>query len=471
MTHFKFAGATLLVLAGSALAQTAPPDNAASYAHAIPLTVSGKNAVVQLRLPPAVYLNSRSATLDDLRIFDAAGSALPFALLAPTARSQSSTRQLPVKVFPVGMNGGDTRDVRHDVDIKTSADGSVTSISTRSATTGRTDSGATTGALVLEIGGKRAAIDALVFTLPEGVANYQAQVELEVSDDLRIWETLGYASLGWLANSNRDTLTNNRMEFGARAFRYARLTWHQGKPLQFSSIVAESPVSTETAAALDSISLKPHAGKFGHDLVYDAAVALPVRRLGLHFGAQNVVMPALLGQYVELPSAQGASTTRWEFVPRMRATFFQITQDGKQRSSGDFTLDEVHASGWVIRPERALQGAPELRLSWTPATLVFMGSGAPPYSLYVGRDKAKSMRRDVDQVAPGFTGAELQALEQALAGPVKAGAAQAAATSDAQAAGSAAQGRVAALWAALLLGVGVLAFMAWKLVGQMKKPE
>ncbi len=471
MAHFHHVHLAMLALAcGAAGAQTPALDAPASYTHAIPLTVSGKNPVVQLRLPPAVYLNARSATLDDLRIFDAAGAALPFALLQPAAQSQDSRRQLPVKIFPVGLSPGDTRDIRNDVEIKTSPDGSVTSISTRHVASDKTATEAT-GALVLDIGSARVPIDALIFTLPDGVSNYQAQVELEVSDDLRTWETVGYASLSWMANSNRDTLSNNRMEFGARAFRYARLTWRQGKPLQFGVIIAESQELTELAAAQDSISLKPHAGRFGTDFAYDTPVALPVSRLSLHFAGQNVVMPALVGQYVELPTTQGSSGTRWEFSPRMQATFFQISQDGKLRNSGDIAVDEVHALNWVIRPQAAVADKPELRLSWTPATLVFLGSGAPPYTLRVGRAHAKPMQRDVTLVAPGFSKAELQGLETAVAGPLQANAVRDTSASDAEAAGKAARGRMLALWGVLLLGVGVLATMAWKLIAQMKKTE
>ncbi|MES2315914.1 MAG: DUF3999 family protein [Pseudomonadota bacterium] len=470
MSHFQPARFVLLALACcSAGAQAQAPDSPASYSHAIPLTVSGKNAVVQLRLPPAAYLNSRSGSLDDLRIFDAAGNALPFALMQPSVQLQSNRHPLPVKVFPVGMKAGDTRDVRNDVDIKTSADGAVTSISTRHVASNAASTDAV-GALVLEIGDGRAPIDALVFTLPAGVDNYQAQVELEVSENLQSWETVGYASLNWLANSNRDTLSNNRMEFAARAFRYARLSWRQGKPLQFASIVAETPALTEQAAAQDSITFKARQGKFDKDLAYDAAVALPVSRLGLQFAAQNVVLPALVGHYVELPSTAGAAT-RWEFVPRMQATFFQILQDGKQRSSGDIAVDEVHSASWVIRPQAAVAGAPELKLSWTPATLVFLGSPAPPYTLYVGRDKARPTRRALAQVAPGFSATELRSLEWAVAGTVKLGSGQAVSASDAATASRAARIRLAALWAALLLGVSVLGFMAWRLVAQMKKSD
>lgn len=459
-----------------ATAQQPVSDTAADYSHAMPVTVSGKNAVVQLRLPQAVYLNARSADLDDLRVFNASGKALPFALMQPAAQSQASRRELPVTVFPVTNATGQASAVKNDFEIKTSADGAVTSITTRhGAQPNRGAEGARLSALVFDMGkadGARPAFDALAFTLPEEISNYHAQVELEVSDDLRGWETLGNASLSWLANDARQSLISNRMEFAPRAFRYARLTWREGTPIQFARIVAEAPTHTELPPALENIVVQPVAGKFAGDLVYNAAPAIPVRRLNLQFSAQqNVVLPALLGEYVELPAVKGTATTRWDFRPRLQATFFQITQDGKQRTSGDVIVDEVHQSRWVLRPRSATSDQPALKLSWTPATLVFMATGPGPYSMRFGRANARPARLDVAQVAPGFSAAELQSVEQAVAGQLTAGSVQPAAASDAEAASGAARTRMLLLWGVLLLGVGVLAFMAWRLIGQMKNGD
>lgn len=479
MRHFSFscsARRAILALgcaASLAAAQPSASDSAADYSHAIALSVSGKNAVVQLRLPPAVYLNARSADLRDLRVFDAGGKALPFALMPPGARSQASRRELPVAVFPVTNAGSEASAVRNDVEIRTSADGAVTSITSRHGPGPKAGAdGARLEALVFDMGKHEGAIDALVFTLPESMSNYHAQVELEASDDLRAWETLGNASLSWLANGERQTLTSNRMEFSPRRFRYARLTWREGTPIRFARIVAESSTLTDLPPAMDTVVLRPGAGKFPGDLVYNAAPAIPVRRMNLQFTQQNVVLPALLGNYVELPAvtgaAKGAATTRWDFRPRLQATFFQITQDGKLRKSGDVIVDEVHEASWVLRPQSATSDRPALKLAWMPATLVFMASGPGPYALRFGRADAAPAQRDIAQVAPGFSAAELQAVEQAVAGELKAGKAQPAAASDAEAAGSAARMRMLMLWGVLLLGVGVLGFMAWKLIVQMK---
>jgi len=453
---------TALVLAFTCATAQAG-DTPADYSHALPLTVSAKNAVVQLRLPKDVYLHARSATLDDLRIFDASGKALPYALVQPAAQTQASRRQLPVKLFPVGISAGDTRDVRNDVDIRTSADGAVTSITTRHTSAGQQPAA---GALVLDVGKSDAAIDALVFTLPEGVDNYEGQVQLEVSDDLRRWDTVGYASLSWLQNREHDTLRNNRMEFEARAFRYARLSWRQGKPLQFASIVAEVPQAVATPPILDSVTLKPRAGLFPNDLVYDAAVAIPVRRMNLVFSEQNIVLPALVGTYIEPPNLKGAKATPPSFVPRLQATFSKISQNGQQRNSGELDLPDLHAQAWVLRPQEASSAQPEMKLSWAPTAMVFMASGAAPYTLHFGRTGAKPGQRDVSQVAPGFSAAELQALEQAVPGTLTHNSVTAAPDEHGPA-----RLRIFALWAVLVLGVGVLGFMAWRLLTQMKDPS
>lgn len=441
-------------------------DHPGDYSHAIPLALSGKNAVLQVRLPREVYLHSRSAMLDDLRVFDANGKALPYALVAPATQSQPARLKFPLKIFQVGMAPGDKHDTTNDMEVKTTTDGATVSVITRNGVRGRA---ATPAALVLDTGSAAGAtgpiFDRLVFALPDGVTNYEAQVQLDVSDDQQRWETIGYASLSWLANSNRDTLTSNRIDFDPRAFRYARLSWRQGAPIAFSSIVAEAQGPTVPVAAFESVTLKPGQGRFPSDLVYEAPVAIPVQGLNLVFAEHNIVMPALLGQYIELAKPH-RSAARLLFVPRVQATFFQISQDGRERSSGDISIGEAHAQSWVLRPQEPMLARPDLKLSWNAASMVFMAGGAAPYTLRFGRPNAIPGQRPLSHVAPGFTAAELQALEHAVPGAMMLNAGQPGEAHD----GASARWRLAALWSVLLLGVGVLGFMAWRLFAQMKEP-
>lgn len=452
-----------------ASAQQNPTDQPADYSHAMPLTISGKNAVVQLRLPQAVYLNARSADLRDLRVFDAAGKVVPFAIRQSAVQSQASRRQLPVTIFPVMQGASDA--TKNDFEIKTSADGSVTSITSRHPGPAAGAPSDRLGALVLDLGKAAPAIDALAFALPDGRSNYHAQVELEASDDLRSWESLGFSNLSWLVNGEGRALTSNRIEFAPRAFRYARVTWQAGTPLLFASIVAESQTTTQLPPAMESITIPPAPGKFKDDVFYATPIAVPVRRVNLQFGERSAVLPGVLGHYVELPAVKGTSTTRWDFRPRLEATFFQFVQGGAQRKSGDIIVDAVHEANWVARSSALAQVQPSLRLSWTPDTLVFMAAGPGPYSLNFGRSGATSAQLGIAQVAPSFSAQELLAVEQAVVGQLKAASGKAIDESDAQAAGKAAKHRMLMLWGVLLLGVAVLGVMAWKLIGQMKADD
>lgn len=456
------------LLCGFSLAARAdtPVDTPAYYSHAVPLTVSGKNALVQVRLPPDVYRHARSRDLNDLRVFDAAGKALPFALLPAATATQTGTRALPAAIFPVYADAATLE--RDNVEIRTAQGGTITAITTRADSAARQE---VLSALVLDFGPgtDQQAIDALVFTPPSEVRNYAAQVTLEVSDDLRTWETLGYASLSWLSNNEQQTLASNRMELPGRAFRYARLVWREGKPIRFAAISAQVPVTQPAAAPPDSITLQPQAGRFAGDLVYQVGLAVPAQRMRLAFGPGNVVLPATLGHYAPLPAARGKPVTRWEFVPHLQATFYQFVQNGVERRSGEVAVSGLQADQWVLRaPGTPLR--PALTVSWPPSTLVFMASGSAPYSLQVGRAQARAAQRPIDEVAPGLSEAELSALEQASTGPALAQ--RAAALADQlKAADTAGLRRKLILWGVLLLGVAVLAAMAWNLMRQMKDPD
>ncbi|WP_273036290.1 DUF3999 family protein [Massilia timonae] len=76
--------AVLLMTSLAAIAS--PGDAQADYSHILPLSVDAGQAVVQLQVPRDVYLNARSPTLDDVRVFDASGMSMPSHW--PTGRRQ-----------------------------------------------------------------------------------------------------------------------------------------------------------------------------------------------------------------------------------------------------------------------------------------------------------------------------------------------------------------------------------------------
>lgn len=453
------------------VAAAAQGDSPGDYAYRIPLSASGTQAVVQLQLPRAVYLEARTADLRDLRVFDAAGTALPFALFEPAAQSRETRSTAPVAVFPVrvsaGASAGASSRLPDGLQIRTDASGAVISVTAPPAR----NTGEVLGSLVLDLHGAGPAakeagpIGALVLSLPPGMNSYGARLALEASDDLASWETLVETSVSWLDNGQGASVRKDRIEFAPHTFRFARIRWLEGTPVEFGAIRAERIARLRTAAQSDSVVLQPRSGTTGQDLLYDAPIGVPADAVGLELHGQNVVLPALIGHYRKLPGSGHDKLAAVQLQPVANATFFQLMQDGQRRVSGDIDIAPTHAAQWVVRPQAKGADRPGLRLRWTPARMVFLAGGKGPYTLAFGHSGVQSNQVPLSQVAPGFSMRELAALEGAKAGePVRQGGAGNAGDEPA-----AAGKQSIWLWALLVAGVAALGLMAWKLSRQLKE--
>ncbi len=456
--------ASLIATAGAANNSDQPGD----YSHLIPLSLSGKQAVVQLPVPRAVYLEARTADLRDLRLFDASGSALPFALVEQGRQLREQRASAPLAIFPIRASGGDAQRLPPNLEIRTRPDGAV--ISVTAPFSGSAD-GAVAGLVLaaqpIQGAAGRSAeapVAALILTPPAGLGSYSARVVLEVSADLQHWEEVAEASLSWLVNNQGARVRKDRVEFAPQSLRYARIRWLEGRPVEFAVVTAELVSTSQVPQRWESVVLKPTPGVTGNDLVYAAPLAVPVEALGLELAGQNVVMPALVGQYRNMQGRAPAGQPANQLRVVARTTFYQLTQNGQRRASGDIALAPTHASQWVVRPDSGVLEQASLRLRWKPATMVFLAAGKGPYTLAFGRDGVRSVQVPVSHVAPGFSIKELVTLEQAIAGEPK----RQHSRNTSERPGDPLLRRSIWLWALLLLGVAALALMAWRLSRQLQ---
>lgn len=461
--------AALALPVSTVVAVASPGDAPVSYSHILPLSVEANQAVVQLRVPREVYLHAHSPELNDLRVFDASGASMPFALFDLAVPPIVNRPTTPVAVFPVHGRSRDAGRLHDSLQIRTGTDGAVISVTapTRAASDELVS-------LVLDLRpaaraaqvGATAPVGGLALTLPPGTGSYNAWVALEVSDDLQSWDELAEAAVSWLVNDQGARVQKHRIEFAPRPFRYARIRWLDGKPIAFSAIHAEYVVAQPKTRNLETLVLQGGRGMQGRDLVYASPVAIPTRSLGLVFEGQNVVMSVQLGQYQALRRREAGGRAAVQLQSLVNTTFYRMIQDGRPRVSGDLEIPVTHASQWVMRPLRDVSEQPGLRLGWTPSNMVFVAGGKPPYSLAFGRVDASSSRVGLSQVAPGFSARELAALEVAKPGNLIQ---QQSFSSPAdKAADSGAGGKRGWLWALLIGGVLALAAMAWHLFRQLK---
>jgi hypothetical protein len=464
-----WAGAVLLActLNASAAHAAAPADTTARYSHALPLQVSGKQAVVQLRLPRDVYLHARSADLADLRVFDSAGAPQPFALYRPASAQEQRPVEVPCKVFPILVPARTSGRI-DDLQVRLSNDGTVVSVSPRpGAAQGGTE---VLAGLVLDLGELPlgAAVSSLTLAPPSGVRTYSANLIAEASNDLQDWQPLAETTVSWLVNTHGDSVSSNRIAFPAQRFRYARLRWADGNPVEFAAITAQASQAQDLPQQWEAATVPARRADAGQDLVYAAPIAVPAERVGIVLREQNVVLPVTIGRYAERPATVAGQATTKDFLPLTSATFYHLNQQGNARVAGDVAIPETHLAQWVLRPKGEVTDPPDLRLRWRSATLVFVAGGTPPYALAFGRTGATSTQRPLAQVAPDFDAEDLARLETARTGALIEQHADSSADDGEHAA---ARRRILWLWGLLLCGVGALAWMAWRLVTQLKQGD
>ena len=455
-----------LVLAPLAAASAVPADSPALYSHTLPVTFQGSGGMVQLRLPKDVYMQARSPTLDDLRLFDSHGRKVPFALTMPLTQRGVSHHVTPAKVFALDR---DLEASAATLAIRTRADGTLLSVDSSTAKPGPAPalSGLLIDLALLDPGS--AMVNALVFTAPPGVANYSARVALEASDDLQVWRPVAEAQLDWLDNGAHDKLANNRIAFDARAMRYMRLRWREGQPRMFGAIAVETEVVDAVAYAPDTLLVGAQDGAFPGDLVYPVGRALPLRTVGMQLAETGVVIPSEIGHYIEVP-AMRAGASRWQFAPLLRTTFYRIAQDGMVRTPPDLAVAPMSVDRLVVRPLTPVAVKPAIRIGWLPATLIFAAREAGPYTLAVGREQAPGAVSALSDIAPGYREVELLTIAVASAGPAVAQHPVAQQASTAEGARQSATARTLALWGALLLGV-LVGVLSWKMVRQQHEDD
>jgi len=374
----KWTALLMVLLAASVGAQDHRQHYAEQWTLSLPSSPSGAYRIV---LEPQVYRRAWSPTLADVQVYNAAGQALPSALLGPDQplAQPPVQRELPWFLLPPL----DAR-TRNDLQLlaERDSDGRVRRVEARLGS-GR-DAAKPGGWLIDSSVLGQLPMATLVLDWAEGGPPLQARVRVDASDDLRRWTLVDDdVPLVDLQRSGK-RLLQRRVDVG-RSARYLRVLPRDGQALpSLRAVVAELPPAPATNP-WEWLSLSPVAQKDGM-FEFELDGRFPVTRLEVATADNSLVQwsawsrddPATDWQRRTAPwvayQVQGAPTQRDRSPPRVLATA---------------TRDRY----WKLVAEPAsAAGSPTLRLGYQPEVLMFLSQGAAPYALAVG--SATATRRD-----------------------------------------------------------------------------
>jgi len=437
-------------------AASAHAERPADFAYGVPLAPGGPAAFHRVALPAVVHEGAIRRDLADLRVFNADGELVPFAFVPRRDVPRERPPAVALPMFPLHVDR-DRRNVA-GLALTVTRNAAGTTVSVNSAD-GEPAPGKVLGGYVLDASAQDEPLVALTFALSDTAGATTMRMAVDASDDLAVWRSVSTDATLVNIEYGGQRLTRNRIEFAPVKAKFLRLAWTASLPVvEFSAVSGEyGDRAVETPRQWRAVAGARVADREG-DFEYDLGGAFPVDRIAVDLATPNTILPATL-------SARASATEPWQFVGS--TVFYRLEQPGGDVVSTPFFVAGGERRYWLLHvdPRAGVPGtAPPLRAGWLPREIVFAARGPAPFTLAYGNPVVGAGALPIATLVPGYDPAK--GLSASVASTASAG-------DVAMTLGGADRLRKPVdvnrwmLWMALVLGVAVLGWMAWRLSREM----
>lgn len=452
-------GAALLGLANLCAAQAVPRSEFGWWAR---LELPSDASLARVRLPPEALLQLQSSDARDVRVFNASGHSVPFAVMpvpeAPAAAT-SFTRAYPALAMQT-WSAAPGR-ARGSAQVRIEDRGRSVWVQLNGPTP--TDSGMKTALFATR--GEQQPLKAISVqaTLPP---NTPVQILVSTSADLAQWTRVPV--LGRLYRfEGEGAPSNNTLEFEKPMRlegRYLRLDWNAQEAVAITGVIGVvAPPAAAPQRVRAPMPTPQPAGK--RALEIGSGFLTPMAAIALSTAKENTLLPVRI---------LGRNDAAQPWQPLANTVVYRLG-----RGADEGTNPPVALNGWSGRWLRieSTGGADlgseriQAEAEFAPIQLVFVATGAAPFDLAFGHPGAPAEAVPLATIASALGGRKLEELPEA-----KVGAAVRQERAKSPLFGwvsSTTPDTPAVLWGVLLLGVLILAWVAWSLLRKLKsgRPE
>lgn len=454
MIRFPLTVACLLLPTLAAAAES-PADFQAKAA----IELQGDGPFYQLALPIAAHFAAHSPDLQDLRVFNGEGEAVPFALIREQMRTEQAEQRIALKWFPLYAADA-TPAALNQVRIERKADGTIVSVVDGNAQGSGTQK---LRGYLLDTGDAKGSARKLELDWDPAVTGFQ-QLSVEASDDLQSWRVWERSAQLARLEFNGERIERKQIDLPGGHAAYLRLTWHQP---------AEVPALTAAALTVGSATARPagfvwseaaaptRSDARGYEWDFPRPIA--IERLKIALPQVNVLTP------VEIATRdERASRTEWRVLTR--TVLYRLQIAGQEWQQQDVSLVTSPVRTIRLMPDARSgglgSGAPMLSVGVTAQQLIFLARGSGPFTLAIGKDDAKPAGLTPATLMPGYGSSGAPPISSAELGPLSASTPGGALGAAAEMPTGGWQSLI--LWGVLLLGIGAIGFMAVRLLHQTK---
>jgi hypothetical protein len=286
---------------------------------------------------------------------------------------------------------------------------------------------------------------------PEEAAEYSGSVRVESSDDLGAWRLIRNDVPVINLRTGGLRLVQNRLEFPSTKAKFWRVTWSpKTAPFELTGVSAYPTVDRPNPPKLTLISTGTHVGKQEGEIAFDFGAKLPVTQVNVALPEPNSAVK------IELLSRDSA-TDAWHAVTE--GEFFRVRGGSSEHRNAAIPIPINFDRYWLARRVQPTGpiGDVKLEAAWDVRILVFLAQGSGPFVLAYGNSSAGPASVSLDPLLKDVTvSPALAGSPHTLGGPDRL-----------RPPAKTVPWKMAALWAALGLGVVLLAWMAYHLSREM----
>ncbi|TKB28021.1 DUF3999 domain-containing protein [Desulfopila sp. IMCC35006] len=429
------------------------------------LETSGTHAVYSVELPEEVYRTVKSAELADVRVFNGAGEVVPHEVRTVAVDPATLREKETIAFFPLFQQESPANNPA-GIFLQVARDATGAIVNIKSDPLRESADQKITGYL-LDLSHVQKEVSELAFSWQNDTDSSVFTVIIQQSNDLERWTPLvPRAALADLQFGGQQ-VKRRTIELPQWPMKYLKLTWQESPwPLNLTEVTGFSKIIEARRkrhwVSLDNGELQNKDNRLTVD--FATGYRLPTSSVQIRFPQTNSV--ALL-------SVQSRSDAETGWQTRCEGVFHDLSVEGNAIRNEPCDVPATADSLWrvVVKQDGAgLQtgkGKLILQLGWQPSELFFIGRGTPPYLLAFGSGTLAQQGKNPDagMLLPTIPrNSANQAISRALIG-------KRVVLSGALALQNPAQPlpwKKWLLWSVLVLGVGLLAFMARSLIKEMK---
>ncbi len=430
----------------SGLVAAATGSSPEDFAYRMRVTTQGEAAAYRVPLPLAVYQKVVHTDLADLRVFNAAGEQVPFAIERPVAATVSAVA-VALPLFALEDDSTASLDA-----IRVTIESGRAAINLQSA---RPDNPARRATVYIVDGRSLdVPVAALRLAWPEDAVDFAGRLRVEAGDSLGEWRLVAAGSPVASLHSGSQRLLEQRVELPPTRSKYWRLSW-AGLPAPFMLTAVLAEPAKQRAEVRRSSLVVSGARTSPGEFEYDLGAGVPVDRLNLELPDANTIVE------VELQSRADPASP-WRAVSR-GGVVYRLSSGTDVLRNGAIAVGLNTDRHWLIRTDPNGGGlgntVPRLVAQWLPHEVVFVARGAAPFYIEYGSATAESaevslsmLPKTVSIATAGLSDPEPAGGESRLSPPPRPFA-----------------WKNLLLWAVLVSGAAFLAWMAFRLARDFSK--